>query len=162
MELEKHPQIAERDQVSIRPSRLEDLLSIVEVEKSAFGQGYSFSNIRQYYDLFGDLLYVAETSHAKIVGYVLGGVTTRDNQVGWVLSIGLKQDYQEKGIGKQLMNTIQLQLHARSCRKILLTVPPAKDHTVRFYEKMGYTKQALWPDYFGANVPRYVMQLLLP
>jgi ribosomal protein S18 acetylase RimI-like enzyme len=157
---ERYSHLPETNHVTIRSSQLDDLLHIAELEKNVSGQGYTFSTIRQHYDLFSNLLYVAETKDARVVGYVLGGIATCESQVGRILSIGVRRDYRGKGIGKRLMAAIQTQLHSRNCRKILLTVHPHMDHVVRFYEKIGYTKQQLWPDYFGPDAPRYVMQLL--
>ena len=158
---DQYPSLPGTRHISIRPARLDDVPSLVEVEKSAFGQGYSSANIRQYYDLFGDLLYLAETEDARIVGYVLAGITTVNSQIGWILSLGVRSEYQGKGIGKQLMSAIHVQLCVHNCREILLTVHPNKDSVIQFYEKIGYTKQQLCSDYFGLGAPRYVMQFLV-
>jgi N-acetyltransferase len=156
----QYPSLPNSDCIRIRPAKLDDIESLVEVEKSAFGQGYSFSNFRQYYDLFADLLYLAETDNAKVVGYVLAGITSQDRRIGWILSIGIKSEYQTKGIGKQLMSTIHTQLCAYNCQKFLLTVHPDRTYAIQFYEKIGYTKEQLYPDYFGSGSPRYLMQFL--
>jgi len=144
--------------INIRPSRLDDLDAILEVEKSAFGRVCIFDNVRQYFDVFRDLLFVAEIQESKVIGYALAGIATYDVNIAWILSVGVKRDYQRKGIGKNLMDAIQMQLCSRNCREIQLRVYSDKDYVIHFYEKIGYTKKGRFSDCSGNG---NIMQLLL-
>ena len=148
--------------MNIRRAELNDLQQVYEVEHSAFGGGYTYGTIRQYHDLFGDLLYVAEHDDGRIVGYVLGGIPSTDSSVAWVLTLAVHSDYQQSGVGTALMDAILAVMRARGCRRILLTVHPSKSHVIAFYQKLGFVIEAQVADYFGEGNPRNIMVYTLP
>lgn len=146
--------------ISIRSSQPADLGGIWEVERSAFGVGYSYGTLHQFYELFGDLLLVAETSDGVIVGYVLAGISTRDN-VAWILNIGVRQEFQHRGIGKELMTNIIRELRAHDCTLVSLTVHPDNRNAIHLYEKLNFVVSKQVDDYYGPDTPRSVMTLIL-
>ncbi len=56
------------------------------------------------------------------------------------LHIDLLPDYQGKGIGTQLMNTLLTHLCAKKCRGVTLTVWKHNEGGIRFYEKYGFDR----------------------
>ncbi|MBR2415087.1 MAG: GNAT family N-acetyltransferase [Clostridia bacterium] len=70
------------------------------------------------------------------------------------LHIDLLPDYQGKGIGTQLMNTLFAHLRNKKCRGIMLTVFRHNTGAVRFYERYGF-------DRIGENTNNIVFGKLL-
>lgn len=145
------------DELHIRPSRATDLMEIWNIEKSAFGIGYSYGHLHQFFELYGDLILVAETSTSELVGYVLAGISTLYFQRAWILNIGVKKEFQNKGVGKTLMNAVLPELNRRQIKEVLLTVHPKNSNAVHLYKQLGFDISQHDENYYGPNTPRYVM-----
>ena len=86
------------EKVKVRPYRKEDLVAVAEVDREVFGDqcypGYFF---RQAFDVFGDLLLVAQEQRGEIIGYILGALQT-DSARGWILSLAVMPAYRRQGV----------------------------------------------------------------
>lgn len=65
-------------------------------------------------------------------------------------AIGVKQDLQGQGIGKQLMHFLEAELQQQGARILIVDTSgtPAFDKTRQFYEGLDYTKEAVIRDFW--------------
>jgi ribosomal protein S18 acetylase RimI-like enzyme len=87
----------------LRTGRLEDLRALAALDRRAFEElggddPYSYGSFRQFFDLFPDLLLVAERD-ALLLGYALGG---SGSERGWILGVAVEPSAQGGGIGRAL------------------------------------------------------------
>ena len=52
---------------------------------------------------------------------------------------GGHQDFQGKGYGQEIMNSVETRLREMGCPKINLQIRRGKDKKASFYEKLGFT-----------------------
>ncbi len=80
-------------------------------------------------------LFLVGVEKNKVIATVMGGY---DGHRGWVYYLGVDPDYQKKGLGRQMMETIEKKLKAAGCPKINLQVRTDNLGAVKFYERIGY------------------------
>lgn len=66
----------------------------------------------------------------KLVGTVLGGF---DGRRGYIYHLAVHSDYQRKGYGKLLLNSVILELKALGAKKIHLFVYRSNEKAINFY-----------------------------
>ena len=67
-----------------------------------------------------------------------------------LLALGVRSDIQSKGTGSRMMTFIENHLHAKGHRVLLVDTSGTNEfaQTRKFYEKLGYTKEAVVRDYW--------------
>lgn len=81
-----------------------------------------------------DLIYLARAGNEVIAYFFLWEF---DHPVP-VLGIGIRDDYQGKGLGKQLMKILIDRAKEAGKSGIALTVMPGNKRAIRFYESLGF------------------------
>ncbi|GMW02541.1 MAG: hypothetical protein AMXMBFR84_36770 [Candidatus Hydrogenedentota bacterium] len=82
---------------------------------------------------------VAEATH-RIVGTVMGGY---DGHRGNVNYLGVLPDVRGDGVGRQLMDAVEVLLMAAGCPKINLCVRATNIGAIGFYETLGYSRDSV-------------------
>jgi ribosomal-protein-alanine N-acetyltransferase len=142
--------------VKIRIVEITEIQEIFEIDKKEFEpMNYPLFVLKQYYDLFSDLFLIAENETKDILGYIIGGINT-DNNEGWVLSVATKIAYRGHGIGTQLCEAL---LNKFRVDYVLLTVHPDNFGAIHIYKKLGFNISAKKENYYGDNSPRNIMKL---
>lgn len=142
--------------VKIRKVEITEIQEIFEIDKKEFEpMNYPLFVLKQYYDLFSDLFLVAENETNDILGYIIGGINT-DNNEGWVLSVATKTAYRGHGIGTQLCEAL---LNKFRVNCVLLTVHPDNFGAIHIYKKLGFKISERKENYYGDNSPRNIMKL---
>ena len=72
----------------------------------------------------------------KIVATVMAGY---DGHRGWINYLAVHPDQQHIGIGKIMMDEVEIRLQAMGCPKINLQVRRTNTKVIEFYKKIGYT-----------------------
>jgi ribosomal protein S18 acetylase RimI-like enzyme len=80
-------------------------------------------------------LFLVGLSGEKIVASVMGGY---EGHRGWIYYLAVDPAYQNQGLGRQIMETIESRLLAVGCPKINLMVRTDNLLAVGFYQKIGY------------------------
>src|SRR4030042_2168881 len=80
-------------------------------------------------------LFLVGLSGEKIVASVMGGY---EGHRGWIYYLAVDPAYQNQGLGRQIMETIESRLLAVGCPKINLMVHTDNLLAVGFYQKIGY------------------------
>jgi ribosomal protein S18 acetylase RimI-like enzyme len=87
---------------TIRPIKNTDIQDVVSICANLWGHNsYKYVVVRQYFDLFPDIFFVASEPDDVISGFSLGGVTAHASE-GWVLAVGVLRAFSGRGIGLQL------------------------------------------------------------
>ena len=81
-----------------------------------------------------DLVLVAIASQ-QVVGVIIG---TIDNNNGYYYRIAVSENYQRKGIGKQLTQVLKKRFEQRKVSKVLVTLDSHNELVRPFYESLGY------------------------
>jgi ribosomal protein S18 acetylase RimI-like enzyme len=146
------------EKTTTRPYRPEDLVAVAEVDKEAFGDlCYPSYFFRQAYDLFGDLLLVAENEREEIVGYLLGALQA-DLAGGWILSVAVRKADRRQGIAEMLVKIILPVFLRKGVSTVWLTVAPENHGAIQLYLKLGFEQVSTEEDYFGPGEPRILMK----
>jgi ribosomal protein S18 acetylase RimI-like enzyme len=82
-----------------------------------------------------DHLFFVACNGDEVVGTVMVGY---DGHRGWIYSLAVKPDQQNKGAGKKLMAHAEAALREFKCLKINLQVLDTNKNVVEFYNKLGY------------------------
>lgn len=146
------------EKIKTRPYRPEDLVAVAEVDNEAFGD-YCYPSyfFRQAYDVFGDLLLVAENEEEEIVAYLLGALQA-DSAGGWILSLAVRKAYRRQGVAEMLVKIIVDVLLSRGVSTVWLTVAPDNHAAIQLYLKLGFEQVSKGEDYFGPGEARILMK----
>jgi ribosomal protein S18 acetylase RimI-like enzyme len=71
----------------------------------------------------------------RIVATVVGGY---EGHRGWINYLAVDPVYQEKGLGKQIMEAVEERIRALDCPKINIQIRVDNQDAVKFYESIGY------------------------
>jgi ribosomal-protein-alanine N-acetyltransferase len=107
--------------------------------------------LRQFFDLFGDLLVVAERD-GTVIGYALGG---RSSDSGWILGVAVEPSMQGGGVGRALTEALLDRLNSQTTS---VTVHPDNTRAVTLYRRLGFEQVGLEPEYFGEGKPRLLLR----
>ena len=58
---------------------------------------------------------------------------------GWKNYLAVHPDFQEKGYGQEIMNSVETALREMGCPKINLQIRREDDKVASFYQKLGFT-----------------------
>jgi ribosomal-protein-alanine N-acetyltransferase len=143
----------------LRPGQVEDIRALAALDARAFERlpgddPYGYGAFRQFFDLFPDLLVIAEQD-GVLVGYALGA---RGSERGWILGVAVDPSAQRAGVGRALTEALLERMKARGVRNISLTVHPDNAPALALYQTLGFEHERAEPDYFGEQKPRVVLR----
>lgn len=78
------------------------------------------------------------------VGFIAGTVN-RKTSIGWITTIGVLPDYQNRGIAQKLLRECETMMKMKN---IKLTVRRSNTKAINLYEKNGYFIQEIWDSYY--------------
>lgn len=81
-----------------------------------------------------DLFLVAETD-GSIIGSVIGGY---DGRRGLLYHLAVAKEFRQRGVGGQLLDSVEARLRDKGCLKCYLMVTPDNPEVEGFYEKRGW------------------------
>jgi [ribosomal protein S18]-alanine N-acetyltransferase len=145
----------------IRQAQLSDLRAVKAIDQLLFGaDSYPLFVLRQFYDIGGEYLLVAETQ-GEVVGYMLAHYD-QAKSLGWLLSLGVLPAHRGKRIGEKLMAACMGLMEAKGVETLYLTVHPDNAAGINIYTRLGFEVQESLPDYYLDNSPRLLMQKQVP
>jgi ribosomal protein S18 acetylase RimI-like enzyme len=80
-------------------------------------------------------LFLVAVEKNTIIGTAMGGY---DGHRGWIYSVSVHPEYRKKGIGSELLRSIEAELMKRNCPKVNLQILETNEDVVEFYKKNGY------------------------
>jgi ribosomal-protein-alanine N-acetyltransferase len=84
----------------------------------------------------------------QIIGFI---IFSPINPEAHILSISVKKEMQLKGIGTLLLKSMLDQCKVMNYKKIFLEVRVSNNQAINFYEKLGFSKDAIRSNYYTDN-----------
>lgn len=135
-------------EISILPMSKEDIESVVEIEKEAYGN-HHWAKSSFYEEMSNNLAkyYVAKISDGTIVGYA---GTWHIIDEAHVTTIAVKKDYMRNHIGEAIIKKIIDDCYKENIKYLTLEVRVSNIPAIKLYEKYGFqslgTRKAYYQD----------------
>lgn len=135
------------DKLTVRILRDDDLDAIVEIDTKVLGETrkdyWVTKIIKQAESRPHDASLVSEVD-GKVIGFILGEVSGWEfkvpNNIGWIDTIGIDPDYQNRGIAKELANALVANLKKHGVDTIYTLVNWNDWDLLQFFHAMGFTR----------------------
>jgi len=117
---------------------------------------------------FGNTSFVIH-ENGKVIAYLFGFISQTEN-LGYIHLVGVREEYQRKGLGRQLYEHFISYVRSRGVRKIKAITTPANVKSISFHtKKIGMIMQGEKNDqgipvirnYSGNNNDRVVFEMLV-
>jgi ribosomal protein S18 acetylase RimI-like enzyme len=89
----------------------------------------------------------------KMVGFVAGD--RRSNDLAWIATIGVLPAYRRRGIAAALLRVCESQLNVT---RIRLSVRLGNAGAIQLYERFGYQRIDIWPEYYQDGTDALVFE----
>jgi ribosomal-protein-alanine N-acetyltransferase len=136
----------------IRVVEASDLLEVLQIEYAVFKFPYPPDLVNFLYANYRETFLVADIGGIK--GFL---IAIYDEEEGHILSIAVKDDCRDLGIGKALMGYIMSFLREQAVPLVRLEVRKGNARAISFYESMGFRRTEHLPDYYEDGEAAYVM-----
>lgn len=125
--------------ITIRPYQSNDYDEVVALWNEAFPDDPSWNEpgavIRRKLKVQPELFLVGIASN-RVVAAVVAGY---DGVRGWVHHLAVQPSYRRRGIGRELMHSVENGLAKMGCPKLNLQVRSTNNSVVSFYRALGYS-----------------------
>jgi ribosomal protein S18 acetylase RimI-like enzyme len=123
----------------IRPMGINDYTQIFELWNKTEGVGLrsiddSEEGIQKFLKRNPNTCFVVELDK-KIIGIIMAG---HDGRRGYIYHTTVEEEYRNKGIGKELIKTVEISLQKEGINKIALVAFKKNERGNKFWEKNGY------------------------
>lgn len=85
-------------------------------------------------------LFLVGLLDSALVATVMAGY---EGHRGWINYLAVKPEFRKQGLGRRLMEQAEARLVAEGCPKVNLQVREANTAAVAFYERIGYSSDAV-------------------
>jgi ribosomal-protein-alanine N-acetyltransferase len=140
--------------VIITDATEDDLPQIYEIEVESFDNPYPYSLLKAYLYI-ADGLYLVAKEDGKILGYVIGIIQFKIR--GHIVSIAVRKNCRNKGIGKLLINEIERRFKLGHCKYSYLEVMTVNRDAFFFYVRNGYFPLFVRKNYYGRGKHAFIM-----
>ena len=138
-------------QVEIRPARAEDVPQLLAIENASFPTDRldrrAFSHAVRSPTI---LAQVAVAAAGEVVGYVLVQIR-RGSDLGWLTSVAVLPDAHGQGVGSELVQAAEQSTREAGRARIRLEVRADNASAQKLYERAGYARFEVIPDYYEAG-----------
>ena len=131
---------------SMRPASLDDILSIVEIENKTNQMPWSKAQFLSSMEVGHYSLVMHKES--DILGFAIYSPIIPESHL---LNIAIDPVHQGKGLGDKLLKQIILQNKTIGVKIISLEVRVSNLPAINLYEKRGFQKDAIRPDYYSGS-----------
>ena len=129
---------------SIRPASLDDIPAIVEIEKKTNKMPWTKAQFLSSMEV-GHYSAVLQNEN-NILGFAIYSPIIPESHL---LNIAIDPDHQGMGLGDKLLQQIILQNKTIGVKMISLEVRVSNLPAINLYEKRGFHKDAIRPDYYS-------------
>ena len=121
-----------------------DFRSLEKLEKICFG-----ADAWPMLELLGVLVFpgvvrLRAAADGEMVGFIAGD-PRRDEQTGWIMTLGVLPDWRRQGIAEALLNECEQKMGLPTVK---LTVRRGNEPAIALYQKLGYTQTDIWSRYY--------------
>ncbi|WP_240417927.1 GNAT family N-acetyltransferase [Paenibacillus periandrae] len=121
----------------VRPFQLSDYVSVTDLFKHVLSEACYDETMEAFARQLSwdsELVLVA-AENEQIVGVIVG---TIDNHNGYYYRIAVSTEFQRRGYGKALIESMRQRFVQRKVRKIMITVDVHNEMVIPVYESAGY------------------------
>ncbi|MHA1270424.1 MAG: GNAT family N-acetyltransferase [Candidatus Helarchaeota archaeon] len=113
---------------------------------------------RNYPDLF---LVAEDPTTSEIIGFILVSITKKfeAQDTGLVYAIAIDPNYQNKGIGKELIKKLTENLIKRDISSLYLHVKETNNKAIKFYSSLGFKTLEFIKKFYSWGEGAYRMRL---
>ena len=125
-------------QMLVRPYRTDDeesLVSLWQVCELTVPWNNPHKDIARKLQVQPELFLVGILD-SRLIATLMGGY---DGHRGWINYLAVHPDFQGKGYGQEIMNSVETGLREMGCPKINLQIRTGNDKIEYFYQKLGFT-----------------------
>ena len=130
----------------IRPASFDDISSIVEIENKTNQMPWSKAQFLSSMEVGHYSVVMHKDS--DILGFAIYSPIIPESHL---LNIAIDPAYQGKGLGDKLLQQIILQNRTIGVKTIALEVRVSNLPAINLYEKRGFHKDAIRPDYYSGS-----------
>lgn len=147
-------------EIHTEQASLSDLDEIMGIEHTSFGADAFSRQQMAYLVSHAKGVFLIARYNKKIAGYISFTTSNRHN-TGRIYSIAVNPEYRACGIGGVLLRKTIEFAHQKGLRSIFLEVRTDNSTAISVYEKNGFTKRSIKPEYYHDGADAYSMVLLL-
>ena len=125
-------------QMLVRPYRTDDeesLVSLWQVCELTVPWNNPHKDIARKLQVQPELFLVGILD-SSLIATVMGGY---EGHRGWINYLAVHPDFQGKGYGQEIMNSVETGLREMGCPKINLQIRTGNNKIASFYQKLGFT-----------------------
>lgn len=138
------------DNIAIRPAKKEDLNSILQLYRQLETDNENSLSLSEAESIFDRIngypnynIYVA-CHESEIIGtfalLIMDNLAHMGARSGVVEDVVVTQEWQGKGVGKQMMSFVLAECRKNGCYKLILSSNKKRENAHRFYEHLGFEK----------------------
>jgi ribosomal-protein-alanine N-acetyltransferase len=142
--------------LKVRRVNMEDLTSIVEIERTSFDEPYPPEYLEMLMGFRQGTFVVAERAGA-VIGYAVASIR---GVGGHILSIAVSPEERRKGVGRRLMEEIVKELRLRGVSAITLETKRGNP-ALYLYKSLGFKSVGIIPRYYRDGTDAISMELEL-
>jgi ribosomal-protein-alanine N-acetyltransferase len=137
----------------IRKAKEEDVENMYRLEQECFEiEAFSTHQLQYLINTRTAVSFVAEY-RGDFAGFVIG-LTNRNRfgRYGRVYTLDVDDRYRRMGIASTLLNALTERLRQAGCTSCFLEVKLDNDKAIPLYEKMGFERSRIVPNYYSCGV----------
>ena len=93
----------------------------------------------------------------EMAGFIAADVR-RHEDLAWISTLGVLPEYRRRGLGSQLLRTVEEQLPVSRVR---LSVRATNDPAIQMYSSHGYRQHSVWQRYYSDGEDALVLEKTL-
>jgi len=142
---------------SIEP---QDLDEIYAIEIECFGnESFSLLEYRRLLSIHNSIPIKAIVKK-RIIGFVIG-VYQMSSRICTVVTLNVKPRFRKKGIGFELMKSLEKELESLKCTEVILQTRVNNTPALRLFDKLGFRKTSRLLNYYPNATDGYEMKKIM-
>ena len=151
--IDRECQAAAYNHISIRAAKDDDVEKMYRLEQMCFDiEAFSTHQLQYLINTKTAISYVAE-ANGQFAGFIIG-LTNRNRfgRYGRVYTLDVDDSFRRMGIAMTLMDSLMQSLKEAGCTSCFLEVKMDNGRAIPLYEKMGFTRSRIVPNYYSNGV----------
>jgi ribosomal-protein-alanine N-acetyltransferase len=140
--------------IVLRSYRASDLDAIVQMDEACFAEPFRFSRgaMRRFAEARRARVVMAEAA-GEMAGFgILHIERAGAERVGYVVTLDVEEQFRRQGVGKLLMEEMEVHAAEAKCAALWLHVFEGNEAAIRFYERAGYRRVRKAVAFYGTGL----------
>ena len=130
----------------VRDAAPADVDAIMDIESTGISHPWDRDSIEALINNVNKEALVVSTEGGQTVGYIGASYVLDEAEIG---NICIYPEYRGKGLGRELLLSLESSLKAQGVHKIFLEVEAQNTGAIALYEHSGYQRYNVRSDYYG-------------